>query len=139
MKGTVFVYMLQDRVNERFRDYENALKKLKESTELVMENDIIIDGVIQRFEFTFELSWKLMKTFLEYEGIEELNSPRVTLKYAYKRGLIEDGDEWINMMIDRNRTSHIYDEKTAKEIYVRIKTHHILLLENFLDKMKEVM
>jgi nucleotidyltransferase substrate binding protein (TIGR01987 family) len=127
--------MLNRRIQERFTDFSHALKKLQESTELLIENDIIIDGVIQRFEFTFELSWKLMKAYLEYEGIEEFDSPRSTIKVAFKFGLISNGDEWISMMLDRNKTSHVYDEKLALEIYNNIKANHIVLFNELLNKM----
>ncbi|WP_411678914.1 nucleotidyltransferase substrate binding protein [Clostridium thailandense] len=131
--------MLKDRIKERFKDYNNAFLRLKEATNLDNKNDIVIDAVIQRFEFTFELSWKLMKAYLEYEGIEETQSPRSTIKCAYKFGLIEDGDAWIDMMLDRNRTSHVYDEILAVQIYNNIKSHHKDLLENLLYKFQEIL
>lgn len=131
--------MLRDRLEERFNDFRKAFKRLKESTQIEIENDIVIDGVIQRFEFTFEQSWKLMKLYLEYEGIEELKSPRSTIKEAFKYELIEDGDAWIDMMIDRNKTSHVYDEETAFQIYNSIKSNHVKLLEKLLNKMEELL
>ncbi len=131
--------MLRDRLDERFNDFRKAFKRLKESTQIEIENDIVIDGVIQRFEFTFEQSWKLMKLYLEYEGIEELKSPRSTIKEAFKYELIEDGDAWIDMMIDRNKTSHVYDEETALQIYNSIKSNHVKLLESLLNKMEEIL
>ncbi|MGO5064703.1 nucleotidyltransferase substrate binding protein [Clostridium sp. FAM 1755] len=131
--------MLKNRLEERLEDFKKAFKKLKESIELKVENDIVIDGVIQRFEFTFEQSWKLMKLYLEYEGIEEAKSPRSTIRAAFKYGIIEDGDAWINMMIDRNKTSHVYDENTAIEIYNSIKSNHVNLLEKMLNKMEELL
>ncbi|WP_251862433.1 nucleotidyltransferase substrate binding protein [Clostridium sp. Marseille-Q2269] len=153
--------MLENRLEERLEDFKKAFKKLKESTDLKVENDIVketptnvgvsdshqiknlgsllIDGVIQRFEFTFEQSWKLMKLYLEYEGIEEAKSPRSTIRAAFKYGIIEDGDPWINMMIDRNKTSHVYDESTAIEIYNSIKSNHVNLLEKLLNKMEEIL
>lgn len=131
--------MLKNRLEERLEDFKKAFKKLKESTNLKVENDIVIDGVIQRFEFTFEQSWKLMKLYLEYEGIEEPKSPRSTIREAFKYGIIEDGDPWISMMIDRNKTSHIYDESTAIEIYNSIKSNHVNLLEKLLNKMEEIL
>lgn len=130
--------MLRDRLNERCEDYKNAYKRLSESTQLELNNDIIVDAVIQRFEFTFEMAWKLMKIYLEYEGIQDAQSPRSTIKAAFKHGLIEDGDEWIAMMLDRNRTSHVYDEKTALEIYNNIKKNHVFLLEKLLKKIQEL-
>ena len=89
-------------------------KRLDEATKLEALNDIVYDGVIQRFEFTFELSWKLMKSFLEYMGITDLRSPRATIREAYAYGLIEDGDKWIDMLVDRNKTSHLYDEEEVR-------------------------
>ncbi|EJP6472661.1 nucleotidyltransferase substrate binding protein [Clostridium sp. L74] len=131
--------MLKNRLEERLEDFKKAFKKLKESTDLKVENDIVIDGVIQRFEFTFEQSWKLMKLYLEYEGIEEAKSPRSTIRAAFKYGIIEDGDAWISMMIDRNKTSHVYDENTAIEIYNSIKSNHVNLLEKMLNKIEELL
>jgi nucleotidyltransferase substrate binding protein (TIGR01987 family) len=80
-----------------------------------------------------------MKSYLEYEGIEEITIPRSTIKCAFKHSLIEDGDEWIDMMLDRNRISHIYDEKLALEIYNNIKSHHVKLLGDLLYKMDEIL
>lgn len=130
--------MLRDRLDERYEDYKNAYKRLKESTQLEINNDIIVDAVIQRFEFTFEMGWKLMKIYLEYEGIQDAQSPRSTIKAAFKHGLIKDGDEWIGMMLDRNRTSHVYDEKTALEIYNNVKQNYVFLLEKLLKKIEEL-
>lgn len=126
------------RVLEKFKDFKNAYQRLTESLEVEVTNDVIIDGVIQRFEFTFELSWKLMKAYLEYEGLKNLNSPRSTIRAAFKNKLIEDGDKWVGMLLDRNKTSHIYDEDKAREIYDKIKTEHIDRFKNLLDVMENV-
>lgn len=110
--------------------YEKASERLNDATKLELKEDIIIDGVIQRFEFTFELSWKLMKGFLEYAGITEIRSPRGAIQEAFSYGLIDNGEEWIDMLIDRNKTSHIYDEEEARLIYEKIiKTYNKLLLD----------
>lgn len=69
-----------------------------------------------------------MKMFLEYTGITELKSPRTTIREAFSYGLIEDGEQWIDMMIDRNKTSHLYDEEEAKFIYEKIKRNYNNLL-----------
>lgn len=128
-----------ERVNERFIDFKNALKRLIEASKLDNKNDIVVDAVIQRFKFTFELSWKLMKAYLEYEGIEDIQSPRNTIKSAFKNSLIENGDEWIKMMLDRNRTSHVYDESVAVEIYNNILSHHISLFKKLLEKFNKIL
>lgn len=131
--------MLPDRVIERFRDFKKAFFRLKKASELEDNSDILVDAVIQRFEFAFELSWKFMKSYLEYEGIEGAASPRSTIRLAFKQGLITDGDDWITMMLDRNRTSHVYDEKLALEIFNNIKDRHIKLLNMLVVKFETIL
>lgn len=123
---------MRERIVERFNDFKNALQRLEEGINFEPSNEIVIDGVIQRFEFTFELAWKLLKDILEYEGIE-VKSPRSAIKESYKAGLVSDGEAWIDMMIDRNKTSHVYDEKEAKAIYKKIKSFYIGLLRELKD------
>lgn len=71
--------MQRERLNEKFLDFKNAYTRLIEACTLEIDNDIIVDGLIRRFEFTFELGWKLMKAYLEYEGVEEAQTPRSTI------------------------------------------------------------
>lgn len=68
----------KNRLYEKFTDFKKAYNRLTEGLNLEPQNSIIIDGVIQRFEFTFELSWKLLKAYLEYQGYAGANSPRST-------------------------------------------------------------
>lgn len=113
--------MNEARLNEKLSDFKRASARLNEATKIQIDDDIVYDGVIQRFEFTFELSWKITKMFLEYTGITEIKSPRTTIREAFAYGLIEDGEQWIDMMVDRNKTSHLYDEEEAKLIYEKVK------------------
>ncbi|MDY6970543.1 MAG: HI0074 family nucleotidyltransferase substrate-binding subunit [Spirochaetota bacterium] len=78
-----------------------------------------------------------MKAFLEFEGLE-CKSPRSAIKEGFSLGLIENGDNWIDMMQDRNRTSHIYDENEAREIFEKIKDHHKEQFEKLLTVMKDM-
>jgi nucleotidyltransferase substrate binding protein (TIGR01987 family) len=87
---------------------------------------IIIDACIQRFEFTFELAWKLLKDYFALEGIL-LNFPKEVLKEAYAIGLIEHEQLWLQMLNDRNLSSHTYNEKLADEIFQHIKNYVPLL------------
>ena len=125
------------RFEERKQDLMKATKKLKEALN-VEETEIAIDGTLHRFEFTFELAWKTLKDYMEYNGIvETTGSPREILKTAFSSGLIEDGEKWIEMMLDRNRLSHLYDEETSRKIYKDIKENYIKLIEELnevLDK-----
>lgn len=124
--------MNENKLKDKLEDYKKALKKLKIALEKDPHVDeIYLDGTIQRFEFVYELSWKLMKNYLEYQGIE-VSSPRETFREGFKSNLIEDATQWINLMQNRNRTSHTYNEETAWDIYDKIKTEYIYLFESFL-------
>lgn len=125
------------RFEQRRADYFNALERLKEAVKQG-DSDIIIDGILHRFEFTFELAWKTVKDYLEYLGItNKVGSPREIIQTGYKQGIIEDGESWIKMMLSRNSLSHIYDEKTSREIYEYIVSEYIDLFENLKKKLNE--
>ena len=109
------------RLEERRKDLESAFKRLEEALR-ESETELAIDGTLHRFEFTFELAWKTMKDYLEYNGvIENTGSPREVIKAGFKQGMIEDGEAWIDMMLSRNSLSHLYDENKSREIYDLIK------------------
>lgn len=116
--------MENKRLKERLEDLGNALERLKESLELEIASSVILDGTIQRFEFTYELAWKAIKDYMEYQGFSEVRSPREAFKEAFRAGTISDGDAWIDMLQDRNLTAHTYNEKAALEIYNKIKDKH---------------
>ncbi len=123
------------RLEERKFDLENAFQRLKEALQ-ENETQLAIDGTLHRFEFTFELAWKTMKDYLEYNGvIEHTGSPREVIQAAFKQGLIENGEDWIAMMLSRNSLSHLYDEKTSREIYDLIKNKYLFLLKEVLQKL----
>ncbi len=112
----------------RIHNFEKALERLKEATERA-KDDLDRDGVIQRFEFTVELLWKTLKAILAYQGIE-CHSPRNCIKEAFRAGLIDDDEIILDMLEDRNRSSHIYDQKIAEEIFTRIKEVYVNYLDN---------
>ena len=125
-----------ERFLERKSEFEKALARLEELLEQ-KEDEIVIDATLHRFEFTFELSWKTIKDYLEYQGIvENIGSPREIIKLAFKHQIIEDGEGWIEMMLARNSLSHIYDEQTSRNIYKEIKEKYIKLLQEFKRKLE---
>ena len=120
---------------ERKQDLTNATKRLKEALEQE-ETDIVIDGVLHRYEFTFELAWKTLKDYLEYLGIPmNTGSPREVIKESFAHNLISDGEVWINMMLARNSLSHLYDEETSRQIYIAIKNEYIHELEKLVESL----
>ncbi len=125
------------RMRERYEDYKKALERLKEAM-LEEPTEIIIDGTIQRYEFTFELAWKIMKDYLEYNGfIDGLSSPRNIIQLAFQNKIIKNGDIWIQMMLDRNLLSHLYDEEKSREIYNNIKNSYLAQFEQLKQFLEE--
>ena len=124
------------RFNERKEEYFNALERLKEALEREID-DVVIDGVLHRFEFTFELAWKTVKDYLEYMGMTEKNgSPREIIQLGFKQGVINDGEAWVSMMLSRNTLSHLYDEKTSRDIYEKIKNEYVKLFSDLKEKLE---
>jgi nucleotidyltransferase substrate binding protein (TIGR01987 family) len=130
------IIMNENKLKYKLDDFERALKRLEDSLNKDPHlDDLYLDGTIQRFEFVFELSWKLMKGYLEYNGIE-VSSPRESFRQSFKNSLLEDAAKWIKMMENRNRTSHTYNLDTAWEIYGEIKEEYIYLFKEFYEIIK---
>lgn len=122
--------------NSKLENFIKALKRLKEGLlQYDDKNELLRDGISQRFEFTFELAWKTLKEVFEDEGLIGLNSPKSVLKEAYSAGIIEDEKLWMNMLMDRNSTSHMYNENNAIEICKNIKEEYTDALERLKDKI----
>ncbi|WP_366843488.1 HI0074 family nucleotidyltransferase substrate-binding subunit [Clostridium sp.] len=101
------------------------------------KNELLRYGLIQRFEFTFELAWKTLKEVFKDEGLMELNSPKSVLKEAFSSGLIENEKLWINMLKDRNFTLYMYSESISMEISENIKDKYVDTLNKLKDKIVE--
>ncbi|WP_298586389.1 HI0074 family nucleotidyltransferase substrate-binding subunit [uncultured Megasphaera sp.] len=122
--------MTKEQLLLKWEDYHKALHRLEIAlTKTLDEDDLYLDATIQRFEFTFELAWKLMKAVLEYEGIEA-TSPRSSIREAWKQHLIGDAEKWLDMQVKRNLSSHTYNEETAQDIYRHIKEDYVDLLQD---------
>ena len=107
--------------NQKFENYKSALQRLNDGImKYNQTNDLLRDGLIQRFEFTFELAWKTLKAIFEDEGLVGLNSPKTVLREAFSAGLIKKDELWLAMLSDRNTTAHIYNEQLAIEICSKI-------------------
>jgi nucleotidyltransferase substrate binding protein (TIGR01987 family) len=113
--------------NELKKAYLKLLSAIEEA-----KNYLEMDGVIQRFEFTFELTWKFLKEYLYDQGLI-CNSPKSCLKEAYKLNLIDNEEICLNMLKDRNLSTHIYDFETSRDIFKRIKELYIFELEKIIN------
>lgn len=121
----------------KIENYVIAVGRLKEAINQckIDDNTLFRDGLIQRFEFCIELAWKASRWYMIELGFVDLNSPKQVMRQALSCGLIENGDVWINILNDRNLTSHMYNEDMATEIYNRILEKYIVCLEDLAKKL----
>ena len=109
------------RWRERFGDYGKAVERLQEALKKEEFSELEKDGVIQRFEFSFELAWKTLRDYLEDQSFKDIASPKKSIQKAFEAGVIVDGDVWIEMQEDRNRMSHMYSQKESEKIFENIQ------------------
>ena len=135
-KGEIIMLDLQ--LKMKLNDYNKAVSKLSEALKGHIDvDDIYLDATIQRFEFTYELAWKLMKAYLEYLGILA-NSPRGVFREAFKIEIISDATKWIKMAGDRNLTTHTYNQQNAVDIYNIIHKDYIKLFKEFQKQIRNL-
>jgi len=131
------------RWQQRFNNFNAALKNLSEAINLSKKRKLSTleeQGLIQGFEYTYELAWKTMKDFFEFQGETGLSGSRDTIRLAFRRGIIQEGETWMAMIESRIRTVHTYNKELAKEIINKIiKNYHaeFLTLEKNLTKHLE--
>lgn len=126
---------MSDELIYSFEKFLKALKKLNEGIKKA-KDQLDNDGVIQRFEFTFELTWKTLRLYLLAEGINT-NSPKEALKSAYRLGLLEDEDIFLDMLTDRNQAAHIYSEDFSKKTISRIKKNYLNAFQKLSKELKK--
>ena len=101
------------------KQYFSAVERFEEVLK-EKKTDIVRDSAIQRFEFTFDLSWKLIKAFLEDEKGIKCLSPKECFREAYRQNLIDYDELWIKMTDLRNKAIHTYGEKFADDFYKKL-------------------
>lgn len=109
---------------QRFANYKKALASLKEFIDWGDLNKLEEQGLIQAFEYTYELAWNTLRDFLQDQGHQDITGSRDAFRRAFSVGIIDDGDKWMNMLKSRNQTSHTYNEATARDIVTEIKNSY---------------
>lgn len=112
------------RWKQRFNNYQKAFVTLFEAVALANTRTLSKleeQGMIQSFEFTHELAWNMLKDYLEHQGFTGVVGSRDATRLAFKNGLIEDGEAWMNMIEDRNKTTNTYNENTARDVVKNIR------------------
>jgi nucleotidyltransferase substrate binding protein (TIGR01987 family) len=127
------------RWKQRFNNFTRAFSQLKKFVDKGEElNELEEQGLIQAFEYNFELSWNLIKDYYEYQGDIAIQGSRDAFRLAYNRGLIKDGAIWMNMIDSRIKTSHTYNEDTAREIASAILNRYFYLFTELHQTMEKL-
>lgn len=133
--------MKETRWQQRFENFERAFLLLRSALDQKSLNefsDLEKEGIIQRFEYTYELAWKTLKDYLEYTGITlEQITPRNVIKQAYAANIIKDGQAWIEMLEHRNLMSHTYNQKTFEKAVAAISNNYLVILDDVYLLLKE--
>lgn len=131
--------VIMERLSNKLHNFKSAVERLGEAL-IELENSsssVVRDGVIQRFEFTTELAWKATCEYLLDQGFVEVNSPKSVMKEAFSYGLIKNDEIWVQILNDRNLTSHIYKEDISIEICNRIIATHFNELKALSERLNK--
>ncbi|MHB8762725.1 MAG: nucleotidyltransferase substrate binding protein [Deferrisomatales bacterium] len=126
------------RWRQRLGSYRKALKQLEQAVALAGRRsltDLEKQGLIQGFEFTHELAWNLMRDYFLFQGTSSIMGSRDATREAFAKGLVSDGETWMEMIRSRNQTSHTYNQEVADEICDKILFQYFPLFEELDDRM----
>ncbi len=127
------------RWQQRFANFNRALAKLEAAVkgqEPESLSELEKEGLIQRFEYTHELAWSVMKDYLSYQGNTLIGGSRDATREAFKIDLMEDGEMWMDMIKSRNQSAHTYNEETVEDIFQKVVADYHALLVVFQQKME---
>ncbi|MBI3541540.1 MAG: nucleotidyltransferase substrate binding protein [Deltaproteobacteria bacterium] len=123
------------RWKQRLSNFKKALDRFEEAVKGDSKDRLAQEGLIQRFEYTFELAWKSLQDLLQERGLAEIRGPKPVLQQAFQDGLVQDGVIWMEMLRARNEATHLYDEKVFLEVYEKAQK---LFLKPFQDLEKKL-
>ncbi len=112
------------RWKQRFQNFEKTLSYLDHALNIQKPDVTQRAGIVQFFELSYELAWKVLKDYLEDQGFTDIATPRAVIKKSYEIGLISNGHQWLQLLDDRNLTSHTYDESKALEVDRLIRQYY---------------
>ncbi len=127
------------RWQQRFANFEKALAQLTEFIEKGALNKFEEQGLVKCFEYTHELAWNVMKDFLSEDGIKNIFGSKTATKQAFNKGLIEQGEVWMDMIESRNESVHTYNEETADKIASKIVDEYYFVIVDFKNTMKDLL
>ena len=123
---------LDVRWEQRFQNFTKSMHYLEGALQIPEPDIVQKAGIIQFFEMSFELAWNMVKDYLEEQGFVDIRSPRGAIKKAFEIGIIENGHDWMDLLLDRNLTAHTYDEQKATDMEQLIQNKYFPLLKALL-------
>jgi nucleotidyltransferase substrate binding protein (TIGR01987 family) len=129
------------RWKQRFENFKNARKQFLSGLELSKSRELSSlekQGLIQAFEFTQEMSWKVLQDYLKHQGIKEVVGSRDAFRLAFQNQLISNGDLWLDTILTRNQTSHLYDESILDEVFEKVVNQYPILFEQLEARMNQL-
>lgn len=124
------------RWKQRFENFDKSYKLLNKYAKQPITTELERAGIIQFFEMTFELAWKVLKDYLDAQEYL-VKSPRETVKQAFQIGLIDNGHVWMDALSNRNLTTHTYDEELANKMTNEIITMYLPELDKMYEKLSK--
>jgi nucleotidyltransferase substrate binding protein (TIGR01987 family) len=124
---------------QRFSNFKKALSQLTRFIEKGELNEFEVQGLIQSFEYNYELSWNVIKDFYQAQGEVNIQGSRDAIRLAFNRGLIDEGDTWMKMVKSRTLTSHTYNEDTAQEISEAIISSYYSEFVKLKDQLEKIL
>jgi nucleotidyltransferase substrate binding protein (TIGR01987 family) len=123
---------------QRLNNYQRALAQLRKFIVKGELNELEEQGLIHAFEYTHELAWNTLKDFLQSRGNTAIYGSKDATREAFRVGLLEEGETWMDMILSRNKTSHTYNEDTAKEIVNDIQTRYYPSFEQLREELERL-
>lgn len=121
------------RWRDRFENFARAYRLLREAVEMAEERPLSTlekEGLVQRFEYTWELAWKVLRDYLAAEGIVlSTVTPRSVLRAAFAAGVIADGDTWLAALDARNKMAHVYSQEAFEKVVQEIRDRYLAVLD----------
>jgi nucleotidyltransferase substrate binding protein (TIGR01987 family) len=127
----------ETRWKQRFSNFMKAYRQLEKANKGFAKLSVLEkEGMIQRFEYTFELAWKTLKDYLESRGVQ-VQFPRDIIKEAFSAGIIHDGDIWMDMLDNRNLMSHTYQEEIFREVIDNVHLKYFPAITRLIDYLEK--
>ena len=128
------------RWQQRFSNFKKAMQKLNEvvTTRTIDQlSELEREGLIQRFEYTYELAWKTLQDLLRMKGYVDIAGPNPVIAQAFQDGYIENGEVWKKMKLSRELSSHTNDETTAEDIAESISSSYYYILKDLQERLEK--